>query len=539
MKIGIIGNGFVGKATQLFAYLPEIEFVPGNSAETDSGGSGGPVVDCEPGSAFQPFVHSLNAHKRRPIHVMVYDIRPEACIPRGITLEELDQECDLLFFCLPTPLNHDGSCYTNILEDTIAKMKNPFKIIRSTIPVGFSAKHRCYFMPEFLTEANWENDFRTNTKWVVGIPDIEIKKVSGLSVCDDNETEKCDAATTTTDAAILANHRIFQKRIYELITISHRNGAIEHTEIEFCSTNEAEMLKLMKNCFLSAKVSLMNEFYDFCQATKTDYKKVTDMAKHDARMGTSHFNVPGPDGRRGFGGTCFPKDTHSIYCQMEKHGVASVVFPAVLTRNDTMDRKEREWAKDIWRTTIPRPVGVKVTVVFSTGGSVKDELFLVNICRENLSQHHVVILVVPSHQIHHQHQHQHQPNTTYKEYLKIRGYSRDITEHRNFLVKTHDMSKPLFMPHVDDIYYAGIGSINNDHDTDTDTDTKHDETLISQMKVILNITDLWKQHPEARLVTTKKNPTQQTSNKLNYIEIFEEYYKLFMRELGGTFLVCF
>ena len=151
MKIGIIGNGFVGKATQLFAYLPEIEFVPGNSAETDSGGSGGPVVDCEPGSAFQPFVHSLNAHKRRPIHVMVYDIRPEACIPRGITLEELDQECDLLFFCLPTPLNHDGSCYTNILEDTIAKMKNPFKIIRSTIPVGFSAKHRCYFMPEFFS----------------------------------------------------------------------------------------------------------------------------------------------------------------------------------------------------------------------------------------------------------------------------------------------------------------------------------------------------------------------------------------------------
>lgn len=96
MKIGIIGNGFVGRATQIFAknYDALYEFTP--------------------------------------IIVYIYDIRPEACQPPGITLEELDRECDILFFCLPTPLQHDGSCYTQILEDTIAKCpSNPYKVIRA------------------------------------------------------------------------------------------------------------------------------------------------------------------------------------------------------------------------------------------------------------------------------------------------------------------------------------------------------------------------------------------------------------------------
>ena len=179
MKIGIVGNGFVGRATQIFAknyftrenedteryeVLPDTATTPAkpNSIKTYSASvtdvnTVTPSPSVGRGGEWSPPFFKRFLFK--PIEVYIYDIRPEACQPPGMTLEQLDSECDLVFLCLPTPLNHDGSCYTKILEDTIARCSNPYKVIRSTIPVGFAAKHGCYFMPEFLTEAKWENDF--------------------------------------------------------------------------------------------------------------------------------------------------------------------------------------------------------------------------------------------------------------------------------------------------------------------------------------------------------------------------------------------
>jgi UDPglucose 6-dehydrogenase len=409
MKIGIIGNGFVGRATQIFAKNYDND----NDNDNDDG----------------------TLHEFKPIPVYIYDIRPEACDPPGITLEDLDRECDILFFCLPTPLQHDGSCYTRILEETIAKCPtNPYKVVRSTVPVGFAAKHGCYFMPEFLTEANWEDDFRQTKEWVVGIPAV---------------------ATATTE---LTNE--LKKRIQTLITTSYDNRAIDSPTVVFCDTNEAEMLKLMKNCFLSAKVSLMNEFYDFCAATGTDYNTVADLAKKDQRMGTSHFQVPGPDGRRGFGGTCFPKDTHSLYCQMTAHGITPHIYPAILARNDTVDRPEREWSRDVWRTTIPLPTPAsKVVVVFSDASA-----YITDVIRDNLAKNNVVIQVVRD------------------------GVSQPI--HKNHLVKHRaNPNTPLFFPHVDECYY-----------------TEHTgDTLYDIMREVSNVIDLWDSHEEMKLYVVKQS----------------------------------
>jgi len=476
MKIGIVGNGFVGKATQIFAKLPEMEELPYTESDTHIYN----VNQCQNNKDnFYPFYRRSRNTNMVKIDVMIYDIRAEACVPVGVTLEDLDRECDLLFFCLPTPLYYDGSCYTKILEESISKCKNPYKIIRSTIPVGFSEKNGCYFMPEFLTEANWENDFRVTKRWVVGIP---------YSFADNSN-----------------NHDVFRDKIRELITISQRNGSIEHNEIEFCSTNEAEMLKLMKNCFLSSKVSLMNEFYDFCHATNTNYENVVEMAKLDIRMGTSHFSVPGPDGRRGFGGTCFPKDTHSIYCQMEKHGVNSIVFPAVLTRNDTLDRKEREWAKDVWRTTVPLPVGSKVIVIFDDGKVMSN--FITNKCIDALANHHYIIFIA---------------NVKSKSSIS----NKVLQEHPNFILKSHpDMTKPIFIPHVDEIYYSGY----------------HNSSSIHQLSAVLRVLELWQQQPTSHLIVLKysvddinsnTNTNQANNNRssavpspvLDYSQFFEEYY---------------
>ena len=519
MKIGIIGNGFVGRATQIFAknyftqdpnaeifeVLPDTvttrakpnsvmtysaearDAPPHHTAARDApphqtaaqeaqesnvvtavGGRNPPtnenVVPAVGGRTPPNVVATLCSHRSafaeqypavggrtpprtppffkhilfKPIQVYIYDIRPEACDPPGITLEELDRECDLLFFCLPTPLHHDGSCYTRILEETIAKCPtNPYKVIRSTVPVGFAAKHGCYFMPEFLTEANWEDDFRRTKEWVVGIPAV------------------APSATTNDE---------FKIRIQKLIKRSHKNRAIDSPTVIFCDTNEAEMLKLMKNCFLSAKVGLMNEFYDFCRASNTDYNRVTTLAKRDARMGTSHFQVPGPDGRRGFGGTCFPKDTHSLYCQMNAHGITPQIYPAILARNDTVDRPEREWSRDVWRTTIPLPTPAsKVVVVFSDTGVSS---YLTDVIRDNLAKNNVVIQVVRA------------------------AGSASQPIHKNLLVKHRPgPNTPLFFPRVDECYY-----------------TQHTgDALYDIMREVSNVIDLWDSHEEMKLYVVKQS----------------------------------
>ena len=499
MKIGIIGNGFVGRATQIFAknyfaqdsidnnnverfeVLPDTVTTPAkpNSVMTYSAEAQDAApphhttqvtqesnvvatLCCDASlasfgegrtrshrSAFAEQYTAVGGRTPpffkhvlfKPIQVYIYDIRPEACQPPGITLEELDRECDLLFFCLPTPLHHDGSCYTRILEETIAKCPtNPYKVIRSTVPVGFAAKHGCYFMPEFLTEANWENDFRGTKEWVVGIP--------------------------TTAAASTADE--FKIRIQKLIKRSHKNGAIDSPTVIFCDTNEAEMLKLMKNCFLSAKVGLMNEFYDFCAATGTDYNNVTGLAKRDARMGTSHFQVPGADGRRGFGGTCFPKDTHSLYCQMNAHGITPHIYPAILARNDTVDRPEREWSRDVWRTTIPLPTPAsKVVVVFSdTGATASASAYLTDVIRDNLAKNNVVIQIVRA------------------------AGTASQTIHKNHLVKHRPgPNAPLFFPRVDECYY-----------------TQHTgDALYDIMREVSNVIDLWDSHEEMKLYVVKQS----------------------------------
>ena len=470
MKIGIIGNGFVGRATQIFAKnyfardddrdtnTERYEILPDTATTPAKPKSEKISVTTQNGEKI-----TLPFFKRfffKPITVYIYDIRPEACQPPGITLEDLDRECDLLFFCLPTPLHHDGSCYTRILEDTIARCNNPFKIIRSTIPVGFAAKHGCYFMPEFLTEAKWENDFRSTKEWVVGIP---------TNSC---ATMTSESANTSVMAVSELRREEFKKRITKLIKRSYKNSAIDSSRITFCDTNEAEMLKLMKNCFLSAKVGLMNEFYDFCRATNTDYNTVADLAKKDQRMGTSHFQVPGPDGRRGFGGTCFPKDTHSLYCQMTAHGITPHIYPAILARNDTNDRPEREWSRDVWRTTIPLPTPAsKVVVVFSddsaSSSSASALSYLTDVIRTNLAKNNVVIQVA-------------------------RGGGSSVSQpiHKNHIVKHRaNPNTPLFFPRVDECYYT----------------QRTGDTLYDIMREVSCVIDLWDSHEEMKLYVVKQS----------------------------------
>lgn len=262
MKIGIIGNGFVGGATALFE-CPNIE-------------------------------------------VLIYDRNKSKCSKGVSSLLDLS-DCEMVFICLPTPMSNDGECHTDIVSHAIEGLDvmryNGSIFVRSTVPVGYSKSKGVSFMPEFLTEANWKEDFKNTSNWIVG-------------------------ARTEKD----------KSRIKELIQIAFDASKINSNLITFLTTDEAEMVKLVRNCFLATKVSFFNEVYDFCEARYLNYNTIIDAVIKDSRIGNSHTKVPGNNGKFGFGGTCFPKDMSSMLHQMEKGAqIKSYIVKSAIQRNDEVD----------------------------------------------------------------------------------------------------------------------------------------------------------------------------------------------------------
>ena len=280
MTIGVVGAGFVGKATSLF--------------------------------------------KGSSINSLVYDLEKEKCSPEVSQLSDL-KECDLVFICLPTPMNEDGACHTKIIEDCIldlekAGIDKEDIIVRSTVPVGFCDSMNVNFMPEFLTESNWKVDFKNNDAWVFGLHDRE------------------DEAT--------------KNKLTNLITLAKKYGKIKYSDKFFCSTQEAELVKLARNSFLACKVSFFNEIQEFANKKDCDYDTVSFLVGIDKRIGSSHTQVPGPDGKKGFGGTCFPKDISSLERQMTDAKMESYILEAAKARNLQIDRPEEDWKNDSGRAVI-------------------------------------------------------------------------------------------------------------------------------------------------------------------------------------------
>lgn len=351
MKIGIIGNGFVGKATKLL--------------------------------------------KSISINIMVYDIRSDLCEPIGTTLTDIEL-CDLIFICLPTPLGHDGSFYTKLIEDTAKKIINPYKIIRSTVPIGFSHTYQCFFMPEFLTELNWKNDFINADHWIFGLTDND--------VLNDE----------------------FKKRITYVMQTSQLENSIKNSTIYWTTSSEAEFIKLAKNCFLATKVSIANELYDLANKKNINYDNIKNILQLDKRIGLTHLNVPGYNNSRGYGGTCFPKDIHNLYYQFQESNIKSYMFASSLDRNENLDRPNREWTLDKWRTSLP--TDKKISLVTGGAGFIGSHL-----CKKLLELDHIVICL---------------------DNLQT-GFMENITEFKNpnFIFKNGDVVDKHFFPHLDYIWH--------------------------------------------------------------------------------------
>jgi len=190
--------------------------------------------------------------------------------------------CEYVFILVPTPFD----CKKNKVDDSaildslnhLEKLNySGIVIIKSTVPPGHCKKYvdtfnlKLVFNPEFLRE----------------------------SITPNEDFENQDTIVIGTDS----------KKDYELVKGMYQKVAVSHANYYHTSVSEAEMIKTAQNTMLASRVALANMIYDACLENNIDYKKVKEIAfdKFDI-LGPHMTQVPGPDGKRGFGGKCLPKD---------------------------------------------------------------------------------------------------------------------------------------------------------------------------------------------------------------------------------------
>ena len=224
---------------------------------------------------------------------------------------------DFIFVSVPTPSNEDNSINLDIVYSAFAEIDshnmrddNVF-LLRSTVTPGTTKKLQetypnlnIVFNPEFLTERSARFDFINQSRFILG--------------GDEKHTTKVE--------------ELYKWRF-------GKSNSIIKTNYE-----TAEMIKYMNNCFFATKVSFLNEMYQVAEACDANWEDVIEGFVRDGRVGHSHMSVPGPDGKFGFGGSCFPKDIRAMISFSKSLGVSSKVLSAVWDKNLEV-RPEKDWEK--------------------------------------------------------------------------------------------------------------------------------------------------------------------------------------------------
>ena len=114
------------------------------------------------------------------------------------------------------------------------------------------------------------------------------------------------------------------------------------TKTFLLDSESTEMIKYVANCFFATKISYFNEVNQICKKLNLNFNEVMEGVLSDGRIGVSHFQVPGHDGKEGFGGTCFPKDLNSFINLMKDNNVNPNVLEAAWKTNLEV-RSEKDW----------------------------------------------------------------------------------------------------------------------------------------------------------------------------------------------------
>ena len=104
--------------------------------------------------------------------------------------------------------------------------------------------------------------------------------------------------------------------------------------ISISTSLESESMKIMCNSFYASKVMLFNEYYLLCSKNGANFNVIKDLMLKNNWINSMHTSVPGPDGRIGYGGACFPKDTQALCEYMKSYNSPSIVLESVIEEKD-------------------------------------------------------------------------------------------------------------------------------------------------------------------------------------------------------------
>ena len=216
-------------------------------------------------------------------------------------ISESIPDADVVFLCLPTPQDDDGSADLSYVEKAVSDIRTALKpgaivVNKSTVPVGTAVRVkeilkrddvRVVSNPEFLRQGTAVHDFLHPSRVVIGGDDSSA--TAAVAILYDG-----------VDAPILQ-----------------------------MKTASAEALKYAANAFLATKLTFINAMADICEAVGADIFDVATGIGMDPRIGSDMLRA-GP----GWGGSCFPKDTRALVSIAAGGGYDFALLRGVIETND-------------------------------------------------------------------------------------------------------------------------------------------------------------------------------------------------------------